>query len=310
MRARCAARSWAPNPNNVNNPALNDEYRNCLPLNLIGRSELDGRLDPAALAYAYRTQENDVEFKQHIAAGNVRGDLFEGWAGPIGAATGVEARLEKGNVYHGDPVPAWYDQFSRPQLGFPYSGELKIIEAYAEVNVPVLRDFVLAEYLEVGGAYRHTFQNNKDTTPGFEAGKSINFPTWKANVDWQVMPWIRLRGTRSRDARAAGFRDLTFKGTPAPFGAVEGRLENPRVAECQAAGRVPDCAGDEARTTLSGNFTVLPEKADTWTLGGVLTPGGIASGLRLSVDWYDIKIARDLLGRIGHQRAGHNRPVL
>ncbi|HEY8509985.1 MAG TPA: TonB-dependent receptor, partial [Steroidobacteraceae bacterium] len=278
------------NPNNVNDPALNAEYQKCKPLNLLGLTEQNGRLDPEALAYAYRTQENDVEYKQHVLAGNIRGDIWEGWAGPIGAAAGFESRLEKGWVTHGDEMPPWYRYYSRPQLGYPYSGELKIMEAYAEVNVPVLQEVPLAQRLEIGAAYRRTWQENKDTTPGFEASKKINFPTWKGSINWDVTDWLRLRGTRSRDVRAAGFRDLTFKGTPAQYGAVEGRLINP-WPECNG-GQVQNCNEDNSVVTLSGAFNLLPEEGDTTTLGFVFTPSGWARGFQLSFDWYEIDIAR------------------
>jgi hypothetical protein len=90
--------------------------------------------------------------------------------------------------------------------------------------------------------------------------------------------------------RAAGFRDLTFKGTPAQYGAVEGRLINP-WPQCNG-GIVANCAEDNSVVTLSGAFTLLPEKAETTTIGFVFTPGGFASGFQLSVDWYDIDIAQ------------------
>jgi hypothetical protein len=285
------------NPNNVNGSdaaskaALNAEYAQCKPLNLIGLTESNGRLTPEAEAYAYRTQKNDVEYEQQVFAANVRGDLFEGWAGPIGGALGLEARKEVGAVTHGDPIPAWYRFFSRPQLGFPYSGELEILEGYGEVNVPLLRDVMLAESLEVGAAYRRTEQTNSDTTPGFESEKKLEFSTWKANVDWAVTDWARFRGTRSRDVRAAGFRDLTFKGTPNTYGTTEGRLSN-RWPQCNTAGRVPNCNEDFAIVTPSGNFTLEPEEGDTTTLGMVFSPGSWASGFRVSVDHYEIEIAK------------------
>jgi hypothetical protein len=279
------------NPRNVNDPALNAEYAKCVPINLLGLTESNGRLTPEALNYSYRTQENDVDYKQQIVAANIRGDLFEGWAGPIGAAVGGEMRKEVGNVTHGEPMPAYYRYFSRPQLGSPYSGELEIYEAYAEVNVPLLKDLPAIDNLEVGAAARNTWQKNSDTTPGFEASKDLEFSTWKANVDWSLTDWVRFRGTRSRDVRAAGFRDLSFKGTPTTYGTTEGRLAN-RWPQCFTAARVGNCNEDNSIVTLAGNFTLEPEQGDTTTLGAVFTPGGFAEGLRISADWYEIDITK------------------
>ncbi|MEJ0023326.1 MAG: TonB-dependent receptor [Alphaproteobacteria bacterium] len=279
------------NPKNVNDPALNAEYSKCAPLNLIGLTESNGRLTPEALAYSYRTQQNNVEYEQQIAGGTSAAICSKAGPGPIGAALGLEARREVGAVTHGEPFPAYYRYFSRPQLGYPYSGELEIYEGYAEVNVPLLRDLPLVDNLEVGGAYRRTQQTNSDTTPGFEASKELRFSTWKANVDWALTDWARFRGTRSRDVRAAGFRDLTFKGTPNTYGTTEGRLSNP-WPECNTAGRVGNCNEDFAIVTPSGNFTLEPEEGDTTTLGLVFSPGSWASGFRVSVDHYKIEIAK------------------
>ena len=43
-------------------------------------------------------------------------------------------------------------------------------------------------------------------------------------------------------------------------------------------------------TTINGNPNLNPETADTTTAGFVLSPSGWATGLQLSVDWYQIKL--------------------
>ncbi len=36
----------------------------------------------------------------------------------------------------------------------------------------------------------------------------VEVETWKVGAVWDVLDWLRIRGSRSRDLRAAGFREL------------------------------------------------------------------------------------------------------
>jgi outer membrane receptor protein involved in Fe transport len=49
-----------------------------------------------------------------------------------------------------------------------------------------------------------------------------------------------------------------------------------------------------------GNIDLKPERADTWTIGAVLSPvAGALSGFRFSADWYQIKIKDAIAGPPG-----------
>jgi outer membrane receptor protein involved in Fe transport len=94
---------------------------------------------------------------------------------------------------------------------------------------------------------------------------------------------VRLRGTLSRDTRAA---DLAERFDSQGGGVV-----------------VRDPFFNNANVTLSqfstGNPNVSPEKADTLTAGIVLEPPFVP-GLSLSVDWYRID-TRDAIAQLGAQ---------
>jgi len=96
-------------------------------------------------------------------------------------------------------------------------------------------------------------------------------------------PDLRLRGTASRDTRAANLSerfDLQNRG----FTARDPLFGN-TVYSLSA--------------TSTGNPAVEPEKADTFTVGAVYQPNQI-EGLSMSLDWYSISI-RDAIGQIGPQ---------
>jgi outer membrane receptor protein involved in Fe transport len=118
---------------------------------------------------------------------------------------------------------------------------------------------------------------------------------------WDVTDWLRFRATRSRDVRAPQFRELYQTYAPrvgGPFGSVN---PNPwAVAYNQDHPGAPVATSDSASILTGGNIDLRPEKADTWTIGAVLSPqAGFMSGFRFSADWYQIKIADAIAGPPG-----------
>lgn len=248
----------------------------CVPFNLFG---LDN-LDPAAVAYAYRPVVEDFEYTQHVIAGSIQGEIYEGWgAGPIGIAAGGEYRDESGDVTHGD-IPNYNDYAFT--FGLDFAGEISVMEGFFELNVPLLRDAPLADYLEINGAVRQTRNHATDTLTSEE--KTSNATSWKVSTIYDITEGLRFRGSRSRDIRAAGFRELYLKNVPTEEGSSQGIVDNPAIPGSPGGG------GDDPTPILSGGaFSLTPEKADTTTLGLVVSPG-FAPGLTFSADWYQIKI--------------------
>jgi outer membrane receptor protein involved in Fe transport len=249
----------------------------CVPLNLFGSANAS----QAAIDYAFRTLVEFPTLKQDVAAFNVRGDLFGGWgAGPVKLATGGEWRKENGIVTHDRANQPWYDGYYL-SYGLDYAGTTEVLEGYAELNLPVFRDALVGRYLELDGAVRGT-RNKSEGTLGDNDGekRTTEFVTWKVSGIWDVTDWLRLRGTRSRDVRAPQFREL-FQTTNPFVGPPFGVVNNPFPG---------GGANDSAIVASGGNVNLTPEKADTLTVGMVLSPEGFLSGFRFSADWYQIEI--------------------
>ena len=248
----------------------------CVPMNLFG---LDN-LDPAAIAYAYRPVVEDFKYDQHVIAGSIQGEIYEGWgAGPIGFAAGGEYRNEGGDVTHGD-IPNYTDYAFT--FGLDYAGDINVMEGFVEMNVPVFRDSAIGDFMEINGAVRQTRNHATDTLTGEE--KTSNATSWKVSTIYDIAEGLRFRGSRSRDIRAAGFRELYLKNVPTEEGSSQGIVDNPAIPGSPGGG------GDDPTPILTGgSFSLTPEKADTTTAGFVVSPG-FAPGLTVSADWYQIKI--------------------
>lgn len=270
-----------------NNPAA----AGCVPINLFG----SGNITQAAVDYAYDSAPEDFRYTQHVVAASATGDVWQGFgAGAISAAVGLEYRGEDGDVTHGN-IP-YYNQLAFT-FGQDFGGTIKVLEGFAEVNAPLLRDLPWAQKLEVNAAIRQTRNKSHDKDPlgflppGTDRSRTAEFTSWKLSSMWDAQDWLRLRATRSRDMRAAGFRELFFKAVPTEAGTAQGRVNNPFSGG----------ALDSTPVLNAGSFTLSPEKADTWTAGLVLSPGGFADGLRVSADWYEIRI-KDAVSTTGAQQ--------
>lgn len=227
----------------------------CQPFNLFG----NGSPSAAAIAYVTGTSAFDMITKQQVAAFSANGDLLTLPAGPVSAAFGVEYRNEEIDAV-ADPVSqnnGWHSSNRKAIVG-----DFNVKEVFGELAVPLIRDVPLGRALDLNLAARFT-----------DYSSSGGVTTWKAGLTWEVTDDLRLRATRSRDIRAGNLGELFT-----PTAVAVTNVRDPRTS---AVNPVP--------VTTQGNRSLAPEKADTLTAGIAYQPSWLP-GVRLSVDYYDIKI--------------------
>ncbi len=254
----------------------------CQPLNIFGKAA-----SQAALDYVFGDLTESNKIRQDVYAGTISGQLWEGLdAGPLIGAFGIEYRVEDLVNNAGDLPRAQRTDFSL-QYGDSFGGETTVREAFAEFEMPFLRDMPGARQLTLNVAGRRSeYTNEGGLGTSGETGKQ-SFTTWKAAFVYDPVEWLRFRGSRSQDLRAASFRELYYSQSIPP-GGIFGYVQNP------TAGLPPNTyppQGDAAWQILSGNPNLSPEKSLTETLGFVVSPGGAAQGLNFSTDFYEITIA-------------------
>lgn len=232
----------------------------CVPLNLFG----DGAPSAASVAYVNVTSRTANLLEQDIAAATLRGEPLSTWAGPVSVAVGAEWRKEQVDV----TSDALSSSFA---LGtgnlMPWSGQMTVREAFGEAVIPLAADMALARSLELNLAGRVTDYSTSGTVQ-----------TWKIGATWDLNGQVRFRGTLSRDIRAPTLNDLFAQGSSSVATVLDPQLG--RNVTIQAFN--------------GGNPALKPEKADTTTLGVVLSPS-ITPNFRLSVDYYDIDVKGALL---------------
>ncbi len=226
----------------------------CVPMNLFG----DFAPSEASKAWVSGTVLQQITTKLDTFAGEISGELFKTWAGPVTVAAGGEYRKQSDLQVVDDLSKARAFNFSNPQ---PYEGKMSVKEVYGEILIPLAKDMPFARSLDFNGAVRYT-----------DYSISGGIPTWKAGATWQPIEGLTFRGTLSRDIRAPNGSEL-FQNSQS-----NSPLINPFTGVSQG-------------TTIYNlpSPTLQPEKADTKTAGFVLGPR-LIPGLNFSLDYYKIKV--------------------
>jgi outer membrane receptor protein involved in Fe transport len=254
-------------------PAYNPLAAGCVPLNFFGV----GNTSQAAIDYAWRTLKEDSDYKQDVVGLNFRGDLAKGFgAGPISGAFGAEFRNDESDVTHDLANQPWYSSYLL-SWGLDRGGTIDVAEAYGEIQIPFTKK------VNTDFAVRETHNEAKSVQAGIGA-QSHDFASWKAAMTYDATSQLRLRATRSRDVRGAGFRELFLPrvSTPGTPGGFPGGILNPWNGNAE-----------ESYTTITGgNPNLDPEVADTSALGIVLS----LDRVRFSADWYEIDLQGAIAG--------------
>lgn len=243
-----------------------------------------GDITQEVLNYIMFTTRDSGGNDQRSFTANLTGQLFEMPAGWVGFATGVEVRKDRG----------WRDPDQLTQLGIANSnaqqrieGEYTAKEAFVEFAMPLLQGKAWTELLELNTAVRYSDYDL--------FGSDTNY---KIGLDWQITPEFKLRANSSSAFRIPNVPEL-FGGvsegnltTADPCSNWSALAPNDVIYQnCQASG-VPvgyTQLGNTVLTAIGGNIDLQPEDAKTLTIGAVWTPG-FASGLTLTLDYYDIEI--------------------
>jgi iron complex outermembrane receptor protein len=253
----------------------------CQPINLLGRDNFSAE----AKEWAYGTSSQDTTLQQHAFGANISREVLNLWAGPLAMAAGVEWRRDSADAT-ADPISARDGWFVG--VGQNVDATMKVAEGYVEAALPLISG---AQRLDLNGAFRHARYDVSGklfpTDGGAPTASDSDFDanTWKVGLTYQPISELRLRATRSRDIRAPNISEL-FGSRVRGFSTTvdHGRAENIPLALVLGG----------------GNPGLVPETADTWTAGVVLTPDLGRHRLRVALDYYSIEID-GAIGTIGSQ---------
>jgi iron complex outermembrane receptor protein len=250
----------------------------------------------ACLAYAGRTDNTTNELTSKNVEATIQGPLFALPGGDAKFALGADYR-QSSYQYQPDSIFITGDTLAYG-TATASAGTQNTKELFGELLLPFLTNTAFAKDLSVDLGYRYSKYNTF-------AGKS----TYKIDLSWEPIEQLRFRGGYSVAIRAPSLADL-YNGLSVNNVALSGgdpcsstssfrtgANASPVQTLCAAQSSAAGAAGFSGTTTppvqSGGNSLLQPERAKTFTVGGVLSP---IRGLNLSVDYYNINIAGAISG--------------
>jgi iron complex outermembrane recepter protein len=285
---------------------LNGSDPKCVPWNIWA----PGGVTPDALKYLSVPLLVDATQTEFVVDGSITGDLGKYGVQLPTASSGLQVNI--GAEYRSESANFLPDELSQSGNAAgsggptnPVAGNFHVGEAFTELRMPLVTDHPGAEDLSLEGGYRYS-----NYTEGFTTN------TYKIGLEWAPVKDLRLRGSYQRAVRAPNIGELfipqsvqldgSSDGCAAPLkaGSTTTLTTGYTFAQCALSGVTAAQFGNIAPNTapqynglVGGNPALLPEIADTYSAGFVLTPR-VVPNLSISVDYFDIKI-KQVIGPIG-----------
>ena len=283
-------------------PAAPIGLAECTPFNILGGPSAS---TPEALKYILSTGQATYGSKIDSGTLDVGGEIWNLPAGALGIAAGLEHRTVRGF-----DQPGQFEQsgYSTDLAGNATYGDYKVKEAYAELNIPVLKGLPFVESLNFNLATRYSDYSNFGSTNNSKASftyrptKDVLFRgTWAEGFRAPTVGDTFGGGQQSFDTGwldpcdtvygAAASNPATLARCTAGFGGVIGTPANYRQ-RIQSGAVITSSAGAQTAypfNASAGNAFLQPETAVSRTLGLVFNPNFLP-GLSAALDWYSIEI--------------------
>jgi iron complex outermembrane receptor protein len=225
-------------------------------------------------------------YEQTVLQGVISGDLFELPAGPLGVAVGAEWR-----TFEIDDTPdprGSNNEFWGTTSAGRTAGDDTVKEAFIEANVPLLRGLPFVEELTFDASARM-----------FDYDSYGDDSVWKAGLNWQVIPSVRVRATSGTSYRAPALYELFLQDQTGFLAQTSidpciqwGNSTNVNLqTNCAAEGILPTYSGPGSSAIVStsgGAGVVEAETSEAGTFGVIWTPDFI--DFSLAIDYFDITI--------------------
>jgi iron complex outermembrane receptor protein len=232
----------------------------------------------------------ETTYEQTVATGIMTGDIGRLPAGDVSLAIGVEYR-DYSIDDQPDPASQAGDLWSSSSALIT-KGQDHVSELFAEMELPLVAGKTAFEELTLNLSTRH-----------FDYKSYGSDSVWKAGLNWQIIPALRLRATEGTSYRAPALYEL-FLGDQTGFLSQMsidpcidwGNSSNENIqANCAAAGIPSDFTGGASGALIisgGGAGFLRSETSDASTFGVIITPA--AGNLSIALDYFKIEIADEV----------------
>jgi iron complex outermembrane receptor protein len=263
--------------------------RSCVDIQWLDADFLAGNIPQEVNDYLLDTELGKTEYTQWSVEGFMTGDVFEMPAGTAAMAVGFHYREDE---LHDDPghITTAGNSFDG-EASATTDGDDSTVAVFAELDLPLLADKSLVQYLDLNASVRFT-----------DVDSYGNDTTYKVGVNWALTESFRARSTFGTSFRSPALYEL-YLGDKTDF--VSARSADPciewaqkisvgsisqRTADnCAADGIPPDHIATVGPTVLTrGDLTLEAETSEAFTFGVVWQPA--FAELSVSVDYFDILV--------------------
>ncbi|WAT18429.1 TonB-dependent receptor [Aurantiacibacter sp. MUD11] len=275
--------------------------------------------------------KNRSEVTQTIVEANIAGGLFDLPAGEVGAAIGASYR-ELQFQFDNDTLTTQGRSFQDQALGIYPSGNVDAMfdvkEVYGELLIPLLSDVPgiqqfnlelggrISDYSTTGTSYTYKILGDWEVTDWLRFRGGYNRAERAPNIGELFLAAQQTFGVNTAGDPCSKLNPLSFSANNANANGagveavcrVQMNQSGDLTADDFFYQQAPDGTyvnGASASGTFGfafpttiGNPNLVPETADTWTAGVVITSpldNPLFNRFRLSVDWFDISV-EDAIG--------------
>jgi iron complex outermembrane receptor protein len=250
------------------------------------RRVLGGAFSPEESDFLFEVATGHTEYTQIALEGSITGEIMQLPAGALSGAFGFHIRKDKidDTPDEQESIGNMYNLSSAT----PTRGEDTVRELFGELSIPVFRDWVGTMDVTLSGRLTDYDSYGSNST-------------YKVGFKWQVMPAVRLRGTKGTSYRAPALYEL-FIGDQTSFAdqnAIDPciRWENSNNSvlqrNCEASG-VPQgyTGGGSGATIITGGGAgrLKAETSEATTFGIVFTPSFNTFDASLALTYFDITV--------------------
>ena len=265
---------------------------------------------PAALTFMSVPLLLQGDVTEQVVSGSITGDIGKYGVKLPTADDGLQ--LNVGAEYRSEASEFLPDALSQAGSAAgsggptpPVHGDFHVSEVFTEERLPLATHVPGAEDLSLEGGYRYS-----KYTEGFDTS------TYKIGLEWSPVRDVRVRGSYQRAVRAPNINELYLPQTvgldgssdpcaaPLKAGSTTTLTTGATAAACALTGvtaaqfgNIGPNSANQYNGLQGGNPLLVPEKADTYSVGFQLTPRAVPN-LSVSVDYFNIKI-KNVIGPVG-----------
>jgi iron complex outermembrane receptor protein len=290
-----------------------DVVPGCVPVNLFSTTLYDRPVGDFATQaerdYLFDSRDFNTVYEQTIVSGFVTGDVFQLPAGPVGVVLGAE--------YRNDAIDSQPDVVAAEGLLWGFfadqgaEGSRSVLEAFGEINLPLMAGKPMVEELSVNLAGRVT----EDEFYGTNA-------TYSLAGGWRPVESLLFKFTYGTSFRAPNLRE-NFLAGQSGFGGISDPCAIPAaafqplnggyqpgldtrepevLANCVREGRDPTRVGVDSNNantiqvpsveiTSGGSLALDPETSVSLTTGVAYTENFGDLNVALNFNYYDIQLS-------------------